>query len=294
MKIAVLSDCRKPTNNQDCHGLGRSAYELAEGFAERGHIVSLYGGFGSTFEHGDCYQHSEESARASILAAQNLSVDVVLDCSHQHEYGTLCSLPTLNSIRDTEISRPTKNTVVSTDYMVNLIKSRFGTYAKKVHTGLKLEGYGVGDKDRKGYVFMCGGQWLKGDQIIRNSQVHVDIYSNLSFTNYLNILQQSEFMLFPSNHLDAGPRMPLEAAAVGTPTLCLNDGGTPCHVAHRVTGWICKDVEEFYSVLPTLSVLSQEFEPVKMREWVDREHNYHNMISSYLELLELVAGGETW
>lgn len=298
MKIAVLSDCRKPTNNQECHGLGRSAYELAEGFAERGHIVSLYGGFGSTFEHGDCYQHSEESARASILAAQNLSVDVVLDCSHQHEYGSLVgSLPTLNSIRDLECARPTKNTVVSTDYVANVMKSRFGISTHKIHTGLRLEQYELGGEDRKGYVFMCGGQWLKGHSIVENGKSitsHIETYSNLPFDTYLEILRKAEFMLFPSNHLDAAPRMALEAAAVGTPTLCLNDGGTPYHVAHGLTGWICKDVEEFYSVLPTLSVLTQEFEPAKMREWVDREHNYHNMISSYLELLELVAGGETW
>jgi glycosyltransferase involved in cell wall biosynthesis len=305
MKIAVLSDCLRPTNDQGCHGLGRSACELAEGFVERGHTVSLYGGFGSTFEHGDCYQHTEEDSRAHILSSQHEFADVVLDCSHFHTYSTLSnSLPTINSIRDLEYGRRhscsanTKNAVVSTDYMVKWV-SRFDIKAKKVHTGLRLDKYEIGVKNRKGYVFMCGGQERKGHSIVEKGRrithdSRIKLYADLPFDQYLEILRKAEFMLLPSNYLDAAPRMALEAAAVGTPTLCLNEGGTPCHVAHGLTGWICKDVEEFYSVLPTLSVLTKEFEPVKMREWVDREHNYHNMISSYLELLELVAGGETW
>jgi glycosyltransferase involved in cell wall biosynthesis len=90
--------------------------------------------------------------------------------------------------------------------------------------------------------------------------------------------------------IDASPRSPLEAAACGTPTLCLDKDGTKDHVYEGVTGHICSNSDEMAFWIEYLPDLSAE----KMRAWVTHEHSNQRAARAIERLLMLVADGETW
>jgi hypothetical protein len=90
--------------------------------------------------------------------------------------------------------------------------------------------------------------------------------------------------------LDAGPRLPLEAAALGVPTICYANNGTADHVQHGVTGFVCHNDDEVLAAIPKLATLDR----AAIRQWVIEQHPFEAMIDGYEAALKAAAAGETW
>ena len=87
-----------------------------------------------------------------------------------------------------------------------------------------------------------------------------------------------------------GGPVPLEAAACGTPTLCLDSNSVADHVADGVSGFVCQSAEEIADAVQDLKFLK----PGTMREWVTENHSLELMCSVAEKLLQAVVDGEKW
>jgi glycosyltransferase involved in cell wall biosynthesis len=103
------------------------------------------------------------------------------------------------------------------------------------------------------------------------------------------LLGSASVLLHPTQN-NAAPRLPLEAAMVGTPTVCLAGDGTEYHVKDGVSGVVCKTVDD----LPDAIMAASKIDPDDCLDFVHVEHTYQAMIDNYLTLLTAVAEGETW
>jgi glycosyltransferase involved in cell wall biosynthesis len=90
--------------------------------------------------------------------------------------------------------------------------------------------------------------------------------------------------------LDAGGRVNLEAAACGTPVVCLDWTGTREHVAHCVSGFVCRDTDEMVEAVADLPQLDR----VRCREWVADTHGIERMIETLLTWCAAARDGEAW
>lgn len=290
LRIAVLSNCRTPTRANNCGGLGKSAIEIAAGLAERGHDVTLFAGAGSSFLHGVLICHETEMKRAIAFSESAPPVDVFLDTSHWHDLSRFRpDLPIVNRIADRECSWQPPRAVVNSKYMqvhypdAKLVKT--GVDGAKVearyHLGLSHLVYASGDQPHKGY--------LKLDQLRSLSARSINVIINADSERLNKALCDALGLVHPST-IDAAPRLPLEAALAGTPTLCLDSDGAQEHVKHCVSGFVCSSIEEMAEAANDLALLNRRH----VREWVEDEHGYVQMIDAYEQLLYASVDGLFW
>lgn len=96
-------------------------------------------------------------------------------------------------------------------------------------------------------------------------------------------------LLYPSTR-DAAPRAPLEAAACGTPTICLDGDGTQEHAEHGVSGFVCADADEMVEAVGDVRYLDR----AQIRAWVADAHPLARMVGAYEAALQAAADGEVW
>ena len=287
MRIAVVSDVRLPTLSDGPHGLGRSAHDIASGLAERGHDVTLFAGPGSAFSSGCLIIGDTELQHAQQL--RRGTFDGVLDTSHQHHLSRMCpDLPIVNRLGDRECKHHPPNAVVNSRSM----QAQF-PQARLVRTGVKIDEIPFFDSDDDYLAFMSAKHAHKG--FIEAIRVAERAFKPLRTAETLTgeakwaCMGRALGLLHPST-IDAAPRTPLEAAACGTPTLCLDRDGTQEHVAHGVTGYVCADWTEMVVQVDELARLDR----ASIRQWVADTHGYGQMIDGYEALLCAVADGERW
>jgi hypothetical protein len=293
MKIAVLSDTRLPTLPDGSHGLGRSAYDIATGLAEQGCQVDLFAAPDSQFEHGRVFTHGDENGRARWLAeAVAPGYDAILDTSHYHLLSRLRpDWPIVNRICDRECTWQPPNAVVNSGYMRGLFPA-----AHQVNTGINAAVIPFWDKAAEPPYLAFGGnphEGQRGYEIARRvserTGVPLQVASNLTGQKKWEWLGRALALLSPSVHR-AAPRLPLEAAACGTPTLCLDGDGCQQHVRHTVTGFVCSDEDEMVLEVHSVFMLDR----MAIRCWVESFHRFGRMVERYEELLAAVATGERW
>lgn len=296
MNIAVLSCSRLPSKVEVSGGLGKSAYDVAFGLRKRGHKVTLYGATGSQFDCGSLVTVAHEAdliARAAVGKH-----DVWFDYSHSHK---LVDLPVLNVIGDSETQHQPQNAVVASKYMQNRHPS-----AKIVHTGIDTENIPFTAANDGYLAFMARMNFQKGWD--RALDVADDADKDIVFIgpfghgfglrNYRGALSGADkwsalgsaLGLLAPYVYDASPRVPLEAAACGVPTLCLSGDGTQEHVKHGVSGFVCSDLADMASMVPELDGLDR----AAVREWVCERHSIGSMITKYERLLMDVINGRRW
>lgn len=278
MEIVVLSDERYPTKPDSIGGLSRSLYDLAEGLASRGHEVTLVGAEGSEFPNLVIWGNPIPDA------------DVYLDGSHAHLLSTKRE-NVLNRIGDLECAWKPPNVVVATEYMRGYFPN-----ARIIKTGVKDEGV-FNPTPGNHLLFMGGTIGRKGPEIARTVartagfelRAYGEGLAPLRGKEKWEVLSSALALLHPSL-ADAAPRLPLEAATVGTPTVCLDITGAAEHVAHCVSGFICEDPVEMVEAVRDIVLLDRN----AVREWVLAEHSFEQMIDNYEAALEAVCLGERW
>ena len=98
-------------------------------------------------------------------------------------------------------------------------------------------------------------------------------------------------MLCPYRH-DASPRVPIEAAYCGTPTVCLNIDGTQDSIFEGVTGYACGNVEDMER--KAKAIIAGALDRERVKEMAQDMFSFHKMMDQYETLLRAVRAGETW
>jgi len=300
VNIGLLSCSRLPTKREVSGGLGKSAYDIAAGLAQRGHDLTLYGATGSVFEHGELVTVRDEMELIDRAAAG--AHEVYFDYSHSHGLSEIHDgLKVVNCIGDRETRYTPKNAVVASHYMQRLYST-----AKVIYTGIDVSMIPY-HPEHDGYlVFMARMNFQKGwDKAVHVSaltglQVHfigpggygygLDNYHGaLHGMDKWDLLGGALAMLAPYEG-DASPRTPLEAAACGVPTICLEGDGTSEHVIGGLTGYICEDARDMAEHVKPVKKLERQ----KIREWVEGNHSLTGSVELHERLLQQVAAGMEW
>lgn len=304
MKIAVLSDCRMPTKATGGHGLGRLAWDLAEGLAQRGHRVHLGAGPGSEQPMGCSLSlDADESTRANNLAdGATFAADVFIDLSHQHDLSKLNpALPVVNWVVDTECTWQPPRAVVGNAWQAQQFPN-----AKIVPLGIDVDAIPFTPHYGEYLAFAAKLHALKGVDVAleihraqsfpvrfvgeRFDDIRLpDWQEELTGEAFYNFLGRARGLLSPSR-VDAGGRVNLDAAACGTPVLCFDGTGTAAHVEHGVSGFLCRDLDEMVEAVGDLGRL----QPRAMREWVRETHDLRVMLDGIERLAQAAAAGEGW
>jgi glycosyltransferase involved in cell wall biosynthesis len=103
------------------------------------------------------------------------------------------------------------------------------------------------------------------------------------------MLQKAYAVIAPGG-VDHAPRVPLEAAAAGVPTLGMIYDGTHEHIKNGVSGFHADTVETLGKFLLAIPHLNSE----DMRQWVSLDHNYDKMVEAYETACKDVIRGERW
>lgn len=301
MKIGVLSDTRVPTEGSGGHGLGRVAWDIADGFARRGHEVVLYGGPGSTApDRVVLREHDDEEMRAGLLTK---TLDVFIDLSHFHVLSRARpGWPVLNYLMDTECDWFPPRSVV-----VNTWQKRHFRDAKIVPLGVAVDKIPFGEKPTDELLFCAKFHPHKGAdialKIARDTERKVvfagQLFGQMQPPHYAGVIESNEVLheiighaagLLAPSRRDAGGRVILEAAACGTPTLTLDWSGAQCHVAHCVSGFVCRDVAEMVDAVDDLPFIDRE----KCRAWSADTHDLRVMLDGLERLATAALDGEVW
>jgi glycosyltransferase involved in cell wall biosynthesis len=311
MRLAILSDTRLPTLPVGGHGLGRMAYDLARGLHDAGHEVTLHAGIGSQAPEGVLVCPSEnETERAQWLVEVTErdpeAFDAIIDLSHFHDLSRLAPhLPVLNWIVDNECPYEPVNTVVGNKWQAQQVKSSrtaplgidvaaypfvakpddYVLYAAKLHP---LKGFDIAigvAQEAKARLVMIGenmvGAALPPDVVYLGP-----VADNRAFQSYLC---HAKALLAPSR-IDAGGRVILEAAACGVPTLCFDETGCAGHVAHGVSGFVCRDALEMVEALGDVALIDR----AGARAWVEKEHSLEAMAAAVAMYADAVSKGARW
>ena len=298
MKIAVLSNVRTPTLPDSPWGLGNSLHAIATGLARRGHTVTLFAGHGSEFEAGRLVTHSQEQYRLRANA-----FDALLDGSHAHTLSIeQPEWPVVNRVGDSECEWTPPRVVVATQFMAQRYPG-----CRVVPAGVDVNAIPFDEKGGGYLAFMGVLHPLKGpqraarvaDMVQRELRLAGPAAGGMSAEGeHLGVLEgQARWrflggayaLLAPSVH-DAAPRTPLEAAACGTPTLCLDGDGTQEHVEHCVSGFVCADEDDMADALYDVPRLPR----ARVREWAAATHGLEQMIDGYEKALADAAAGVAW
>lgn len=299
MKIGVLSDTRLPSVNYGPHGLGRSAVDICEALKALGHTVTLYGGKGSAWD-GAVATHTHETQRAHQLESEQ---DAWVDVSHYHDASKLHpDWPIVNYVLDLECPYTPPNVCVNTAFATRQHQS-----ARIVPLGIDVGNIPMGTGTRTYLTFCAKIHPHKGYDLALKvaDAVTMPVYfvgENFSggpVPNYRGVLNTDAELhawlggsagLLSPYRKDAGGRVNLEAAACGTPVLCLDGVATAEHVQHCVSGFVCADVDELIDAVADLPLLDAG----KMRQWVTDCHDLSVMGRALASACEAVMNGERW
>lgn len=292
MKIAVLGETRAPISPTiKAGGLGLSTYEHATALLKMGHDVTLF-----------CVAGSEFDGPMKPGEPNPYLFDAVLDYSHHHPISQVCpTAPVLNLMGDRECNYTPPSCVVETLYMQGKYKT-----ARIIPAGVNVDDIPFCPNPAGGYVVFLGAfEWHKGyhNAIEAAKLAGVAIATagpggNINTPGYRGIVTDAvkydllgnAIALLAPYTIDASPRTPLEAAATGTPTICLSNDGTKEHISEGVTGWACASVEGIAYRIKDAPNLDR----VKIRAWVDENHNAKHTMKQLEYALAQVAGGERW
>jgi len=106
----------------------------------------------------------------------------------------------------------------------------------------------------------------------------------------LQYLQNAKALLFPALWNEPFGLVPIEAAAVGTPTIATTSGALPEVIQHSKTGWLAGNIDEFISLIPR----AEQIDPRACREWVTEKFSAEKMCDSYLSIWKDCLEGRGW
>lgn len=305
MRIAVLSDTMLPTPWDTGHGLGRAVYNVASGLCERGHDVTLHGLCGSalpggrlrTTGHGG-FQGEPQLARMVLDCLDEY--DVALDAGHMHVMANHAALPTLAYFQDRSSRRAPCAVFVSRDQ-----REYVGLKGPVVRNSVRLCDFPLYEGERDDYVmYMGSATWehkgLKdAREIAQIAGVPLRAYGDgcgdglITTADKVPAIQRARAMLCPY-YFDAGPHVPLEAMACGTPVVGYALAGMPEYVPDG-GGMLGDTKEELAGLLGIVQEYAHEFAPADVRKaMVGAGFASERQVDEIEQLLIQLVKGERW
>lgn len=295
MKIAVLSDCRLPSLPVGGHGLGRLCVNLATVLSKRGHDVTLYAGKNSAW-NGKLEVHADETDRAKTMWLDFETI--YIDCSHRHELSQHHpDYKIINWILDGECLWQPPNALVSTEY-----DRQFHPTATVMPAGVNVDEIPFYEKPMGNYLtFAAKIHPHKGysDALVVHKAQDMpvkfvgerfvddwlpDWRDTLKGKAFYDFVGKSIGLLHPINakRQIGGGLMPLEAGAMGVPSIVYDTASPRYHVKHGVSGWIVGDVGEMIDAVQDLRLIDRK----KCRKWVADTHSLDVMVQSIEAYIE--------
>lgn len=298
MRVAIISDERLPTAwDYPGHGLGKHCLSFADGLAEQGHKITLYGAPKSVFQKGRLVQYESTSELRTEFT--NAEFDVIIDSSHKHEVWKYTGIPVACYSPDRE-HPPGPNAVFPSAAHRAFHHANGYVLPNYVDTDL----YAYNDTPDDYFLFMASTVPQKGLRTALYTAHTQNVPLILTGTNTehlcdglgvvqgalkIELLQNAKALLFPSPH-EAGPFTVLEAMSCGTPVICYNKGGAADYVIDDLTGYCAEDQESFAELVHCIDDLNRWH----CREHVLSNHSKETTISLLESILERLIDGETW
>lgn len=298
MKIAVLSDTRLPTSAAYAgHGLGKMALAAAEGLAQRGHEVWLFGGKGT----------SSKDARIVIVEARDErdyfvhpEIDVVLDGTHAHTLQKTWTKPVVNWSHDREAS-PGRCAVYPSEAHAWHFRAKL---PRIVRNGVDVPDMALPRRENY-FAFMSNFMPHKGPLMAWQAARIADVPLKMAGDGYalsgveyvgplagdakLEFLAKARGFIFSASTESAGIT-PLEAQSVGCPVLTVTYGGAAESIEQGVTGFIVRDVEELARMMPCVDAIDADV----CRQFVRNKRSVHAMVDGLEAALKDAVNGEVW
>ena len=300
MRIGVLSDTRQPTVPHGGHGLGRAVWDIATYLKAAGHTVTLYAGPGSAWD-GDIVTHSNETQRVHQLTAD--ASEVWVDCSHYHDLSQAHpDWRVVNYLLDGECRYNPPNNCGAHPHGLK----QYGG-GRIIPLGIDVDTIPLATGKRTYLTFCAKLARQKGVDLALKVEQAVSIplyYVGSLFdveppANYRGVIDNDPELyawlggasaLLSPYRINSAGRVNLEAAACGTPVLCIGGVATEEHVKHCVSGYVCADVEEMIDAVQDVSLL----DPTAMREWVKETHDIAVMGRGLEAACQALMDGEAW
>ena len=302
LRIAVLSDTRLPTSRAyPGHGLGKMVITIAEGLAERGHRVELWGGSGSKSDFIPVFIAADEAAYTDYVDFKS-SFDVILDNTHKHTLQkSLHDVPIVNRSSDRE-GHPGQCAIFPSNAHARYHRVR---NPRVIRNGIDLPE--LPKVERGDYVAYLGAMHAhKGPMMAREAArlagvklvmagpgkppPGVEHRGELRGQDKWDFLAGARALVFMGTIESAG-LVALEAQAVGTPVICTSFGGAQEYTA--AFGWNCADDT---LALADAIKMAMVFEPPVelLREFVEKEFSVARMIDETEQALRDAANGVLW
>ncbi len=303
LRVGVLSDTRLPTLPSGGHGLGRVAWDIANGLAAGEVSVTLYAGAGSIAPDGVALvTHEDETARAREQI--NLqAADVWIDLSHRHDLSRFNpDARVLNYMMDLECDYAPPRGLVA-----NWWQQKAYPKAHVVPLGVEeanmIRRYAGGE----GLVFCAKIEHRKAPDVAvdaaQKANKPIRLYGENTYSTrppfwagvindqllLYDILGNADALIAPSRN-DAGGRVILEAAMCGTPTITTDWSGAQAHVLEGVSGFVCATVDEMAEAIGMIPMLNRH----RVREWAVEHHSLETMISKLRVAIAMAHAGEKW
>lgn len=305
LRVGVLSDTRLPTLPNGGHGLGRVAWDIADGLAKKELSVTLYGGVGSVAPDGVALiTHEDELVRAREQIDLS-AADVWIDLSHRHDLSRFWpDAKVLNYMMDLECDYTPPRCLVA-----NWWQQKAYPKAQIVPIGVNGDESLFVRKDigRWGLVFCGKLHPRKGWDVALNAadmaDRHITLYGENPYpkppphwggeikdqASLYTVLGEADALLAPSRE-DAGGRVILEAAMCGTPTITTDWSGAQAHVLEGVSGFVCATVDEMAEAIGMIEMLDRR----RVREWALKHHSIAVMLSGLRLAIATVMDGGKW
>lgn len=302
MKIHILSDARLETSPKaPYHGLGKVALTVANGLADCGHEITLYGAPGSEFTRGKLVMDSDE--RRFIPRGE---FDAIIDNTHQHSLQYLPAfkaVPMVNVSHDRELT-PGRNAIFPSVAHRVWHMYREET-AKIIYNGVNIPEPQENAPSPRYFAFLSMFHTAKAPlmaaETARLAKVklvmagptppspppHAKYIGPLIGEDKDYFLANAKALLFLAS-TEAGPVTPLEAQALGCPVIVLDHGASMENMWDTKTGFVVRDTLEAVEAIGKVDTIDREY----CRQWVRDNRSVERMVNAYEQaVLEVVKGG---
>lgn len=173
---------------------------------------------------------------------------------------------------------PKKNHDIELRFL-SLITEHKGTHiaidlAEKLHNDGKDVYLKIGGK-----VTNFQDNYIKKITCMIKNKPYIEFKPNLPTSEIPDFIGNSDAFLFPILWDEPYGLVIVESFSFGTPVIAFSRGSIPELIKNGKTGYVCKNIEEFYSSILSINKIKR----IDCRNFIETEHNNEKMYQDYLK-----------